>query len=85
MAWFDENGFDVVLEKQHVSKSIFSVSKHGVFDKFELSQGIKDIDIAQYMASTPRILPCCVNCNPCALNLKSKPRRTRRAKKSRIN
>lgn len=47
--WFDENGFDGTLEKQYVSKTIFSIEKDGVKDKFELPQGIIFKDISGYM------------------------------------
>lgn len=49
LAWFDEHGFDVVLEKQYVSKTIFTVSKDGMSDKFELAQGVKGMKIEKYM------------------------------------
>ena len=47
--WFNENGFDGKLEKQYVSKTIFSIEKDGVNDKFELPQGIIFKDISGYM------------------------------------
>lgn len=36
--WLDKKGFDVTLEKQFVSKTIFVVSKNGVSDNLELAQ-----------------------------------------------
>ena len=47
--WFNENGFDGKLEKQYVSKSIFSIEKDGLKDKFELPQGIVFKNISAYM------------------------------------
>ena len=47
--WFNENGFDGVLEKQYLSKTIFSVSKDGQTDKFELPQGYKGMKMGKYM------------------------------------
>lgn len=47
--WFNENGFDGKLEKQYVSKTVFSLSKDGVTDKFVLPQGIVFSNIAGYM------------------------------------
>lgn len=38
IAWLDEKGFDVKLEKQFISKAIFAVSKDGVTDSLELAQ-----------------------------------------------
>lgn len=47
--WFDEHGFNGKLEKQFVSKTIFTISKDGITDKFELQQGIVFKNIANYM------------------------------------
>ena len=47
--WFKEHDFDCVLEKQYVSKTIFTVSKDGTIDKFELSQGIAYNHLPNYM------------------------------------
>lgn len=45
--WFEENGFDLVLEKQFVSKTVFLVSKDGMSDTFELSQHITKMEDVQ--------------------------------------
>ena len=47
--WFNENGFDGKIEKQYLSKTIFTVSKDGVADKFELHQDIKIKSIKKYI------------------------------------
>lgn len=47
--WFEEHGFSAVLEKQYISKTIFTVSKDGVSDKYELTQGIKGMKMADVM------------------------------------
>lgn len=47
--WLNENGFDGTLEKQFVSKTIFTIAKDGVTDKFELTQGVKNMKMAHYM------------------------------------
>lgn len=42
ISWFEKNGFDAVLEKQYLSKTVFTVTKDGISDKFELrSDGTK--------------------------------------------
>lgn len=38
--WFNDNGYDGRIIKQYVGKTLFEISKEGVIDKFELSQGI---------------------------------------------
>ena len=35
--WLNEKGFDGKLVKQYVSKTIFSLSKDGITDTFELT------------------------------------------------
>lgn len=47
--WFNEKGFDGKLEKQYVSKTVFTVTKDGITDKFELPQGIVFKSISNYM------------------------------------
>lgn len=47
--WLNDNGFDGELEKQYVSKTIFSLEKDGVKSKFELPQGIVFKSISDYM------------------------------------
>lgn len=47
--WFNEHDFTGKLEKQFVSKTIFTISKDGVSDKFELPQGIVFKSISDYM------------------------------------
>lgn len=46
--WLEDNNFDIVLNKQNLSKTQFMVSKNGVSDKFELPQCM-DYDIDSYM------------------------------------
>ena len=48
--WFENHGYDLRLEKQYISKSIFTVSKDGISDKFELPQGLKKTEVVKYMA-----------------------------------
>ena len=47
--WFDEHGFDVVLEKRHVTVDYFSVTKNGVTDKFRLPLGDPKINYQKVM------------------------------------
>lgn len=47
--WFNENGFDGKIERQYVSKTIFTISKDGITDRFELQQGIVFKSISNYM------------------------------------
>lgn len=49
IGWFDENGYTGKIVKQHVSKTIFEVSKDSVTDRFELSQGVTLKNIDRYM------------------------------------
>ena len=47
--WLLENGFEVELKEQFVSKTKFSVRKDGVLDSFDLMQGLKKMNIRSYM------------------------------------
>lgn len=47
--WFNDNGFEGEIAKQYISKTKFIIRKGGIEDKFELVQGLKDIDIKSYM------------------------------------
>lgn len=47
--WLEENGFEGRVEKQYVSKTIFTISKDGITQKFELPQGIVFKSISNYM------------------------------------
>lgn len=47
--WFEENGYSGKIVRQHISKTIFEVSKDGITDKFELPQGIVFRSIEGYM------------------------------------
>ena len=47
--WLVENGFEVELKEQFVSKTKFLVCKDGVSDSFSLMQGLKKMDIRSYM------------------------------------
>lgn len=49
VTWFNDHGFSGRIVKQYVSKTKFLVSKDGVEDRFELIQGVKDLDIYAYM------------------------------------
>lgn len=46
--WFEENGFDVTLLKQYISKTIYLVQKNGIEDRFELPNGF-NYDTKSYM------------------------------------
>lgn len=47
--WLEQNGFDGKIEKQYVSKTVLTVTKDGITDKFELPQGIVFKSISDYM------------------------------------
>lgn len=47
--WFDDHGFDVVLEKRHVTADYFSVTKRGVSYKFRLPLGDPKINYRKVM------------------------------------
>lgn len=47
--WLLENGFEVELKEQFVSKTKFLVCKDGVSDSFSLMQGLKKMNIRSYM------------------------------------
>lgn len=47
--WLLENGFEVELKEQFVSKTKFFVCKDGVLDSFDLTQGLKKMNICSYM------------------------------------
>ena len=53
--WFNENGFDGTLDKQFISKTIFTIMRDGVTDKFELPQNVKGMDMKHYMEQFRRI------------------------------
>ncbi len=46
--WFNKNGFSGNLDRQHISKTKFTITKDNVTDKFELQSGT-GYDIAAYM------------------------------------
>ena len=48
LEWLVENGFDVVLKKQFLTKIVLEVSKNGVSDIFHIPKGITNIK--EYMA-----------------------------------
>lgn len=52
--WLEDNGFEGRIEKQYVSKTIFTISKNGVTTKFELPQGVVFKNIASYMEQYKR-------------------------------
>lgn len=41
--WLDEQGYDVVLIKQYLSKLVFEVSKNGIKEKFEFPKDVTDV------------------------------------------
>lgn len=47
--WLNDNGFSGKLEKQYVSKTIFTIEKDDITETFELPQGIKNMNISKYM------------------------------------
>jgi len=40
--WFDKNGFEFKLIKQHISKTKYEVSKDGIVETFELPSAVTD-------------------------------------------
>jgi hypothetical protein len=52
--WLEENGFEVELKEQFVSKTKFIVRKDDVVDNFDLTQGLKKMNIKQYMQQYER-------------------------------
>ena len=46
--WLEKNGFDAVLEKQHISKLYVTVSKDGVTDRARFESGMR-YDVKSYM------------------------------------
>ena len=40
--WLDEHGFDVVLRKQYLSKTVFEIAKDGVTFFLDVPKGVKD-------------------------------------------
>lgn len=49
IAWFDSNGFNGKIVKQLQAKTIFSLSKDGIKDRFELPQACIIADISGFM------------------------------------
>lgn len=47
--WFNTHEFDGAIEKQYVSKLVFSIKKDETTDKFELHQDISLKDMPKYM------------------------------------
>lgn len=47
--WFEKHGYDVLLEKQYISKTVFTVTKDCIVSRFELPQGKKNINIKSIM------------------------------------
>lgn len=43
--WFEENGFEVEPKEQFVSKTKFIVRKDDVVDNFDLTQGLKKMNV----------------------------------------
>lgn len=47
--WLEENGYEGKIVKQYISKTVFEICKDGIADKFELTQGVKTMNIGKYM------------------------------------
>lgn len=47
--WFTENGFVGEILKQYVSKTVFRISKDGIYDTFELPQSVTPKTINDFM------------------------------------
>ena len=52
--WLEENGFEVELKEQFVSKTKFIVRKDNIADNFDLTQGLKKMNMRQYMQQYKR-------------------------------
>ena len=50
IVWLDQNGFDAVLEKQNINKTVFSVSKSGVNDTLEITV-LREKDIKKHLSN----------------------------------
>lgn len=46
--WLNKNGFDVVLKKQYISKTIYIVKKNNIEDKLSIPKGA-NCNIKSYM------------------------------------
>ena len=40
--WLEEHGFDVVLRKQYLSKTVFEIAKDGITFFLDIPRGVKD-------------------------------------------
>lgn len=49
ISWFEENGFDAILKKQYLSKTVFTVSKDDVSKEFELPSDDNEVNVKQFM------------------------------------
>lgn len=49
ISWLLQHGFEVKLEKQHISKDFYSVSKDGVSDEFIFPNNQKKINVLSFM------------------------------------
>lgn len=47
--WLEDNDFEVVINKRYISKTIFSVTKNGVTDNFNLPLGDEKINYKKVM------------------------------------
>lgn len=53
ICWLNEHGFDGKIEKQYIIKTVFTISKDGITEKFELPQGVK-FNVISYMEQFSR-------------------------------
>lgn len=49
ISWLLQHGFEVKLEKQHISKDFYSVSKDGVLDEFIFPNNQKKMNVLSFM------------------------------------
>lgn len=47
--WFEQNGFEVIINSRYVSVTIFTVTKDGITDKFRLPDGDGKINYKKFM------------------------------------
>jgi len=52
--WLNERGYAGRIVKQYISKTAFIIMKDGIIDKLTIPQGLKDMNIADYMQQYER-------------------------------
>ena len=52
--WLENKGFEGTLEKQYISKTVFTVTRDGSTARFELLQGFTGIKMGRYMEQYER-------------------------------